>query len=156
MKGILDQRIVMLAAWAVLALALVFFSWVLQLPSQNPAPVAPQPPATGVVAVNVVSPPTQEAAPVLDETSVEPCSGLPDGSGLKQDCLQSVQPFSSNEVPPSLLEPSSPCEGVPEGLKAQCLQDVQPAASDGFSPSEAVPCDGLPEELKQQCLSSLG
>ncbi len=144
----LDKNAVLLVALGVLALALVFFSWVLQLPSQNPVPVAPQPPATGVVAVNVVG--GASPSPSLNPDEETPCSGLPEE--LTQECLNSVEAASASSTEPQ------PCDGLPDELKTACLQSMenQPAASDGFSPSEAVPCDGLPEELKQQCLSSIG
>lgn len=151
----IDRNLVLLVALGVLALALVFFSWVLQLPSL--ASTTSQPPASGVVEVNVVPTPTPEGQ--VQQTAgtpsgPQPCDGLPDE--LKVQCEQSLQATPSSVQATASSEPQ-PCDGLPEELKTQCLQSLQnPTPSASPSSSEPQPCDGLPPELMQQCLSSMG
>jgi len=68
MEFVLSNKLVLYVAAGALVLSLVFLGWVLTLPYSPLAPVNNQPPATGIVAAQVVastpSPsPTIESAP---------------------------------------------------------------------------------------------
>ena len=64
MELVLDNKVVLYIAVGALVLSLVFLGWVLTLPNSPLAPVNNQPPATGIVAAQVIVPspsPTVEA-----------------------------------------------------------------------------------------------
>ncbi|MFH1056264.1 MAG: hypothetical protein V1717_00480 [Candidatus Micrarchaeota archaeon] len=145
----LNRQMVLLVALGVLALALVFLSWVLQMPSSPLAPVLAKPPAEGIVQANVIATPTPSptasvkpfssttASPLMDD----PCAGLP--AELMNECLSA----SKQTVSPL---PSDPCSGLPEELKKECLSaESKPL---GLVVSTGA-CDGLPPELKTECLA---
>jgi len=68
MELVLDNKVVLYIAVGALVLSLVFLGWVLTLPNSPLAPVNNQPPATGIVAAQVIVP-SPSPSPTVEATT---------------------------------------------------------------------------------------
>ena len=108
---LVSRRSLLLISLGILALSVIFLSWVLQMPS---SPIRKVPsdyrPALGVVSVNVLPAPKSAGGASF-------CSSLP--LEFQQDCTASLQ--SDGETPPGFQDA---CALVPQELQDDCVRNA--------------------------------